>query len=490
MSDEHSVDFLQQKYDFTPSQKKTKKSKVWLKVLGLLLGITAIAGVAFSYSLSSEYNEDSGEYETFSIFSSLRTLVGADEKALTGEDDDRINFLFLGVGGDGHAGPELSDSIIFVSYRPSTGDVGMLSIPRDLVVPIPGYGYRKINHINAYGELEEEDYGAVWASEIIGDLLGQEIHYYVKADFNGFEDLINEIGGVNVYVETSFTDNTYPTEDDLIQTISFEEGWQMMDGETSLMFARSRHGSNGEGSDFARSDRQQKILVAIKDKLLSASTFLNPAKLNQLINTFQENVNTNLTFWEIMKLARDASDIDMSKITMTVLEPSDESSLYSTTINGAYVILPKRDDWSPIQQIAANILDSTDISNIAELNPSPESSLSATVEIQNGTSVSGLAFQASQLLSGPNFEVVTIGNADSKDYATTIIYDLTEGEKTEELAALKEFLEADVAMSPAGWIFSDDVVPRELTVETPQETDSEVDFLIILGENAESLVLR
>jgi len=191
-----------------------------------------------------------------------------------------------------------------------------------------------------------------------------------------------------------------------------------------------------------------------------------------------------------MKLARDASDIDMSKITMTVLEPSDESSLYSTTINGAYVILPKRDDWSPIQQIAANILDSTDISNIAELNPSPESSLSATVEIQNGTSVSGLAFQASQLLSGPNFEVVTIGNADSKDYATTIIYDLTEGEKTEELAALKEFLEADVAMSPAGWIFSDDVVPRELTVETPQETDSEVDFLIILGENAESLVLR
>ncbi|RMD50547.1 LytR family transcriptional regulator [Candidatus Parcubacteria bacterium] len=492
MIDDHSANFLKEKYAAGNKKISKKAKKIGVKLLSFLLLVTAMGGMVFSYKISQSGQNENTNYESLSLFSSFRNLSGANEKSLTGENDDRINFLLLGVGGAGHAGPELSDTIIFASYKPSNGKVGLLSIPRDLTVPIPDYGYRKINHINAYGELQKEGYGPELASEIIGGLLNQPIHYYIKVDFAGFEQLIDAIGGVRIYVDNSFVDNTYPDGEDSVKTISFEKGWQTMDGETALMYARSRHGSNGEGSDFARAQRQQKIILAVKNKLFSASTLLNPTKLNRLINTFQDNVDTNLTFWEIMKLAKEAGGIDFDNINTKVLEPGENGTLYATTINGAYVLLPKRDDWSPIQEIAANILNNESQNSIAQNddNNNDEPIDSARIEIKNGTSISGLAFQTSQLLANSDFTVVNIGNADSRDYKKTIIYDLTEGEKAEQLKQLQDFLKADVAMSPSGWIFSDTVVPRELTVETSSENEENIDFLIILGEDAENLVLR
>ncbi|MBT4856972.1 LCP family protein [Candidatus Uhrbacteria bacterium] len=488
--EEHSVDFLKKKYDLAPSRKKARRLRSTMKIVGTALGLIAIVGVVFSYNLSSNVETTPNEVEGFSLFSSFRNLVGSDEKGLIGENDDRINLLLLGIGGSGHAGPELTDTIIFSSLQPSTSDVAMLSIPRDLAVPIPGYGYRKINSANAYGELEEKGQGPEWLSTIIEDLLNQEVHYYVKVDFDGFVDLIDAVDGVDVYVETAFTDYTYPTDDYLVKTVSFEQGWTHMDGETALMFSRSRHGTNGEGSDFARAARQQKILLSVKDQVLSTSTLLNPGRLDRVIETFQDNVTTNMSFWEMIKLARYAPDIELENVHLSVLDSGPDSPLYSTTINGSYVLLPKQDDWSGLEEVANNIFEADSQSSpVIEVTPELET---ARVEIQNGTAVSGLAFQASQMLTGTSFEVVSIGNADSKEYETTIIYDLSGGEKDAELAILKEFLEADVSMTASGWAFSDEVVPRELTVisDEDQIEDEEVDFLIILGQNAENLVLR
>lgn len=491
MSDEHSVDFLKEKYDLVPTKKSKKRTHKMLKILGALFITTAICGVLVSYNLSQKYQEASTEHESFSLFSSLRGLINSDEKELTGETDDRINFLLLGVGGQGHDGPELSDTIMLASYQPSTNNIGMLSIPRDLAVPIPGEGYQKINSINAYAEMDDPDSGPAYTAEVVGDLLDQEIHYYVKVDFDGFIDLIDAIGGVDVYVDRSFTDNTYPTDDDLVQTVTFEQGSTHMDGETALQFARSRHGNNGEGSDFARAERQQKIILAVKDELLSASTFLNPAKLNGLIETFQENVETNMSFWELVKLARHIPNIDTENIHTTVLDTEFDSPLYATNINGAYVLLPKKDDWSPIIEMADNIFEEGESAGTLTTQSVSEIITNETrIKIENGTSVVGLAFQASQMLDGTNFTVSEIGNADSQDYKTTIIYDLTEGEKTEELEVLKNFLEAEVALSTTGWVYSDTVIPRELTIETPEEIDDAIDFLIILGQNATNLVLQ
>ncbi len=491
MQDDTNVDFLKKKYKMVPQRQEKKASKKRGKLLIGVLFSFCIIGITSSYFIAKSSIENSPDSTSFSLLSSFRGLVGSKDKILTGEKDDRINFLLLGVGGEGHAGSELTDTIIFTSFRPSTNEIGMMSIPRDLIVPIPEYGYRKINHINAYGELENPGDGAELTSNIISEILDQEIHYYAKVDFNGFKKLIDAIGGIDVYVDTSFTDTSYPTEDDLTQTIKFDTGWQYMDGDTALMYARSRHGTNGEGSDFARADRQQDILLAVKDKILSPGILLNPGKLNKLVSLFQETVETNMSIWEIMKLAQYAPDINTDDIAMTVLDDMPNSPLYSSSINNSYVLLPKQDDWSEIQSLADNVfsgeiaIDAPDkINDIAQI---------INIEIQNGTNIIGLAFEASQMLSGTGFNVIQIGNAGSKEYDKTIIYDLSEGAYAEELAVLKNFLEADVEMSASGWIFADEVVPRELSVTTPGEeyvTDNEVDFLVILGSNAESLVMR
>lgn len=493
MPADHSVDFLKDKYKLAPKRTESKKMSRLARFIAGGVVVVAIIGIAFSYKIAKTQIDGSTDVGGFSLFSTFRQLVTSDDKPLTGEQDDRINFLLLGVGGAGHDGPELTDTIMFGSFQPSTSEIGMLSIPRDTIVPIPDYGYRKINHVNALAEIEEPGSGPAEAAAVIGDVLNQEIHYTVKVDFQGFVDFIDAIGGVDVYVDRSFADYSYPTYDDLYQTVSFEEGWQHMDGETALEYSRSRHGNNGEGSDFARAARQQKVILAVKDEVLSPSVLLNPGKLNKIIETFEDNVQTNLTFWEIMKLARYAPDINTENIHLAVLDGGPDSPLYSSNINGAYVLLPKEDDWSEVADIADHIFEQA----AAESEEATEAVVAAEpakIEIQNGTDVSGLAFETSQLLLSSGFDVVKIGNAASREYDQTIIYDLTEGKKADELAVLKEFLEADVSMTAAGWVYADEVVPRELTVTNPGEEtatgDETVDFIIILGQNASELVMR
>lgn len=490
MEEENSVDFLKRKYQLAPDRQSHKKHKKLLRIGGIFFAILAVSGIALSFRLPAPSGNDSDA--SLSFFSTFKNLVTSGEKDLTGEEDDRINFLLLGIGGAGHDGPELTDTIMFGSYKPSTAEVGLLSIPRDLIVSIPDYGYRKINSINAYAESDNPGHGIETTSNVIGEVLDQDIHYTIKVDFDGFEQLIDSIGGVDVYVENSFADYTYPTNDDLVKTVRFDEGWTHMNGDVALQYARSRHGTNGEGSDFARAERQQKLLVAVKEKVLSPSVLLNPGKLNKVIQTFQDNVQTNMTFWEMTKLAKFAPNISTENIHHTVLDASPSSPLYQSNINGAYVLLPKRDDWSQIREIATNIFsaetsDTNTTANLALQNQ-------VRIEIQNGTSISGLASSVSQMLSTGGFDVRKIGNADSKGYQQTIIYDLSEGKKSEELNILKEFLEAEVAMSATGWIFADEVVPRELTISTPGEdyitSEEPIDFLVILGQTAENLVMR
>lgn len=501
MSDQHSVDFLQKKYEIpTEREVRTKVSRTG-RYVAMFLAITAVVGTFFSYRIAQITHGDEADVGSLSFFSTFTSgvarLVGSGDKTLTGETSDRINFLLMGIGGEGHDGPQLSDTLIFGSFKPSTHELGMLSIPRDLYVSIPGYGSGKINHANAYGENKGDGKGIDLATDVVSTVTGQPIHYAVRVDFNGFATLIDELGGVDVYVDRSFTDNQYPeySGSPTYKTISFTEGWTRMDGQTALEFARSRHGNNGEGTDFARAARQQKIILAAKDKALSLGVLLNPAKLTRLLDTLNDHIDTNLSFWEMVKLAKYAPNIDTNAITMQVLDTSAESPLYACTTCEAYIILPKADDWTDIHEITENMFVSTGTTS-AEATPATLPDMpTVRVEVQNGTGVSGLAYQTAQRLYGSSYEVVTIGNAQDRAYAHTVIYDLTDGRKAIELAGLKEFLGAEVVMSHEGWVYADDVVPTQLT-ETQAPGSSlvtsgeEVDFLIIVGEDAASLVLR
>lgn len=537
----HKIDLLKEKYDLH-APKKTPLL-FFGRILAVVVGVAVTFSLIFSYQVAST-SEGSGSFPDFSFVSAIKHLVSAEDRTLVGETDDRVNFLLTGVGGTGHDGPQLTDTIILASLKPSSGDVAMMSLPRDMSVPIPGYGYRKVNHANAYGEMEETGYGPVLASQVIGDVLDEEIHYYLRVDFSGFAEFIDAIGGVDIYVDNTFTDASYPShgkeyatcgyQEEEVETMSdpeeaeelaeileieeeekgilelaleeenqpevidyscryesitFYEGWTHMDGDTALKFVRSRHGNNGEGSDFARSRRQQKVILAVKDKVLSASTFLNPSRISKMLETLEANIATNLDVWEIIRLAKDFKDLDTSIITHHVIDASNDSPLYATVLNGAYVLLPKNDDWSDLRTIADDIFNPEAGATFVE---APEEKPKfVQVEIQNGTNVTGLAFRTSQLLDGQGFDVIKIGNAASRGYEHTVIYDLTDGQRAEELKALKEFLQADVTLSATGWMISGDIVPKELSFSSDDyeglATEDEIDFLIILGENSSTV---
>lgn len=501
MQESESVDFLQPKEDLSPSPTSALVSKPHTRRLpiGLKLGLFGLAILVtggFLLSTGITKAPDDEDANNLSFLNSLRRLVVSGDKTVAGQDEDRINFLLLGIGGSGHDGPELTDTIIFGSLKPSTSEVGLISVPRDLNVEVEGYGNRKINSVNAYAEMDKDGSGPEATAKTIETILGEDVHYTIKVDFQGFEDIINDLGGIDVYVERSFTDTTYPLDDALgsVKTISFTEGWTHMDGATALEFARSRHGNNGEGSDFARAARQQKMLLAVKDKALSLGVLLNPARLNRILDTVQDNVETNLTLWEMMRFAKYIPDISADNIAMHVLD-NRSGLLYDGNYNGAYVLLPYEEDWSDLHAVADNIFESTpNDPNFTTATPTASLTQNVTVEIQNGTSITGLASQTAQLLEGSGFTVATLGNAVNRETPKTIIYDLTDGNKDEELAALKEYLSAEVYMSTKGYLASDAVVPDEVLATTPGldlvTSQADVDFLIILGEDSTNLVLR
>lgn len=516
------IDLLRQKYQLSPTPKKP--FGLFGRVFLTFAIFLSVAGSAMSYNVDS--SADGSGYGHMSLFATIRHLVGAGDRLLKGEKNDRINFLLLGIGGEGHDGPQLTDTIIFASYQPSTDAVGMLSVPRDMAVPIPNEGYRKVNHANYFGEQKETGYGPVLASEVIGGILNQEINYYVRVDFSGFAKLIDDVGGVNIYVDQTFQDANYPilgkeyadcgtyetqeqTDPDTGETamvqrptyncryevLSFTEGWTQMDGETALKYVRSRHGNNGEGSDFARARRQQKVIAAVKEKLLSAGTLLNPARITSIFDTLKDNIATNITPWELLQLSTKLKDVDTSKMANQVLDSSDTSPLYATSLNGAYVLLPKNDDWTPVRTMAANLLVGAAGSTAVAADEAPsEPPKFVKVEIQNGTTVTGLAFRASQLLETQGYDVTKIGNAAARDYQHTVIYDLTNGDKPDELKSLQGSLKAEVTMSATGYMISGNVVPEGISVSSDElqtlATDQNVDFLVILGQNSADVAVK
>ncbi|MFZ5364343.1 MAG: LCP family protein, partial [Patescibacteria group bacterium] len=287
-------------------------------------------------------------------------------------------------------------------------------------------------------------------------------HYYIRADFKGFETLIDKLGGISVYVDKTFTDNQYPTNDEKYQTLHFEQGWQTMNGATALKFVRSRHGTNGEASDFARSRRQQKVLVALKEKILSFSTLLNPLRVQSVFDAVKNSIDTNMEMWEIVRMSHLARDLDTKKIIHQVLSADEGGLLVAANVDGAYVLEPRAGNWSEIQFLLKNIFN-TDSEINSEDKPKP-----TRVEI----------------LKNLDYEITKVSNAAEQNYEKTIIYDLTRGEKNDDLNFLKEKLNAEVSLSLPSWITSSATNSEVALFGAPAPEQNSTDFLIILGKNA------
>ena len=250
---------------------------------------------------------------------------------------ERVNILLLGVDRrPQEAGPCRTDTMIVVTVDPATNAAGMLSIPRDLYVEIPGYGLHRINEAHFKGDLGGYPGGGpALAKETVQYNLGIPVHYYIRVNFQGFRDIIDALGGITVEVEREIWDDRYPDENYGYMTIHIPAGVQQMDGEMALRYARTRH----NGSDFVRLRRQQEVLFAIREKALSLD--LVP-RLPELFSTMGYTVDTDLGPEEVLALAQIARQIEKEDVKSAVI---DETMAVSVILpdTGANVLYPLRD---------------------------------------------------------------------------------------------------------------------------------------------------
>ncbi len=412
-------------------------------------------------------------------------LVESAGRDLKGEENGRINILLLGMGGKNHDGGLLTDTIILASLDTVGKKVALFSIPRDLTVPLEGYGWKKINNVNAYAEMKSAGSGGLATSQAVSDILDIPIDYYVRADFDGFINIVNELGGVNVYVENTLEDYRYPImgkEDDpnydgRYEHLYLEKGWKEMDGELALKYARSRHAAGAEGSDFARSRRQQKILEAVKEKAISKYVLFKPQMIGNIIGEVQNHVNTNLKVWEIVRLWDMFGDIKSENIINKGLDNGPNGLLFdSISPEGAYILSPRGGDFSEIQYLIQNIF--SDAPAQAKKQIITES---ASIEILNGTWVNGLASKVALDLEKYGFNVLRVDNYKNREVKESAVYDLTYGEKTGSISIIKEQTNAKINFGLPEWLIKD--LSESLTDKNKKE---QPDFILILGQNADT----
>lgn len=399
-----------------------------------------------------------------------------DPTKLKGEGDGRVNILVLGVGGAGHEGPNLSDTMMIWSLDPKTKDVAMLSVPRDLYVKIPSGArnqsqYGKINSANAIG-------GPATAEQVVSGVLGVPIHYYVVMDFAGFKQAIDAVGGIDIDVKEALFDRTYPCETgNKYCPYSQAAGKVHMNGLQALRYSRCRHNEPGIGNcgnDYGRAERQQQVITALRQKALSLGTLTNPLKLTSLIDAVGDHLKTDIQLGELKKLARLAKDIDPSKIVNKVLDDSPESFLtggVNIIPQAGYIYVPRLGtfDYSDIQDFVKNIFVDHYITGE-----------NAAIEIQNGTGVAGLAGKVASSLTAAHYNVLPPLNA-SGNVASTVIYDYTFGKKPYTINYLeKRFGVKALKVSPPSPTATP-IPAASSTKAAPQATTTTPEIRIILG---------
>lgn len=299
--------------------------------------------------------------------------------------NQRVNLLLLGTPGGRHEGSQLTDTIIFTSVHPRKNEIVLISIPRDLYIKERA---GKINAVYTEGGLE-------LAKSTVAKVLGQPIDYAVRIDFQGFTRAVDLVGGLTIEIENTFADQGYPIEgreNDLcgvkeedaqklatsssklwevfpcrFEYVHFERGVRHMDGETTLKFVRSRNAEGVEGTDFARGRRQQKVIVALKNALLTPSTILNPLKVIALYNIAATHIETDIALSKFDNIARLVQKMRNPKVRSVVLDYGDRQRgtaglLVNPNIEsyGAWVLIPRKgeDNFSEVKQYVACIIES------------------------------------------------------------------------------------------------------------------------------------
>ncbi|MDD3190952.1 MAG: LCP family protein [Candidatus Pacebacteria bacterium] len=351
-------------------QKKNKKKHRFfkLKYIFLVFFLALIAsGSYFIYRTNSAFDQITGQEN--SVFKSLIKMLpfsnnffqilpveGGDvspvDKINNGELD-RLNVLLLGLRGvDDPNGGLLTDTMMIMSMKVKTGEVALISVPRDLYIDIPYSDAKgKINEAYAYG-MKSGDWqeGLGYSENVVEEVTGLDIHYTASVDFEAFKEIIDTLGGVTIYLDRPFSE-MYQFEEG---GIALPAGENIIDGDTALLFVRARFSSN----DFERAKRQQQVLVSVKNKALNLGILSSPSKIISILNSLGKHVRTDAELWEIQELAKLVYKMSDSDIKRQVFDTTDAGLLYETySSGGAYILLPDGDDYNAIHKACADIFE-------------------------------------------------------------------------------------------------------------------------------------
>jgi polyisoprenyl-teichoic acid--peptidoglycan teichoic acid transferase len=376
------------------------------------------AGSPFAAIRPFFYKPQPAEGSPLSLNSPLQEDVGPTPQVWDGAG--RVTILAMGLDSrdweDGGEGPSRTDSMILLTVDPTSRTAGMLSLPRDLWVNIPGYGYGKINTAHFIGEAYgEPGGGSGLAVQTVEEFLGIDVAYYVRLDFNAFERFVDEIGGIEIEVpEEIKVDPIGPG-----NTVTLQPGLQTLDGPTALAYARNRETA---GSDFDRAERTQQVILAIRNKILKLNMLPKLiTKAPVLYSELASGIQTNLSLEEIIKLAWLAAQIPTENIRRGVITMDMVTDSWSP--EGFEILLP---DTDKIRQLRDEIFTTT-----GPASPAAETVVGDPVELMkqenarisvlNGTYTTGLAATTGDYLTNLGMNVTATGNAQELSEYTSII---------------------------------------------------------------------
>ncbi len=362
------------------------------------------------------------------------------------ETQEPINILLLGIDQrPGEHGYYRTDTMILLHINPKTGDVGMISFPRDLWVKVPGFWETRINSAHVIGDAKNYPGGGpALAKKTVENLIGQPVDYYVRINFEGFRKLLEEIGCIDIHVPKLIDDPTFPDDNYGYDPLYLEPGHYCMDADLALKYARTRH----VDSDFGRMQRQQQVIMAIKDKVLSTGELPHlVSRAPVLLNILSDSIQTDMPISKMISLANMARKMKLDHIRRLIIDVNMVEP--TITEKGASVLMPKMD----IIQAAINDFFAADAENgdaRGEAVPPPQSPPTETtaqppavsapqdarIVVLNGAGIAGREKELADILIAHGYDVVGTGLADRNDYAQTQIIVSNESPVTKQLADL------------------------------------------------------
>ena len=384
-------------------------------VRGFVVSTTSfdLPGLAIN---QSQGNTPDGDSDTIGGTSSQQ--IGPDLTAWDG--DSRVNILVMGLDfrdWEAGGGAPRTDTMILLTIDPATRTAGILSVPRDLWVEVPGFGHQKINAAYQLGEQSRLPGGGPGlAVKTVEQFLGVTINFYAQIDFTAFERFIDEIGGVKIEIEKKIKVQVIGQE----KLEKLEPGRYTLNGQIALAYARARNTADG---DFDRSRRQQQLIIAIRQQFSRSD--VQTLILTDGLRIYQDlssGVNTNMTFDEMIRLAYLALGIDLDNVANEVLSPPNYVSL-DTSPDGLAILKPitqniriLRDQMFAGGSIVSNVGRSSEASELMQ-------SEAANVALYNGAGISGLADSTRAYLESLGLTISVVSNSDLVNGTT--IYDYT-----------------------------------------------------------------